>query len=73
MYRIGNNGADELANRAAKLAGPTTGQGKHYTNRQRLCKFVQQTQATIIEQVQIVEAMPINLSEPQETGPLRIH
>eukprot|EP00972_Heterocapsa_arctica_P075157 11089332-Heterocapsa_arctica.AAC.1 len=57
---IGNNGADELANRAAKLVGPSVGQGKHYLNRQKLCKFVQQIQAKILEQVQSVEAMPVN-------------
>eukprot|EP00972_Heterocapsa_arctica_P009960 1464112-Heterocapsa_arctica.AAC.1 len=34
---IGNNGADALANAAAKRAGPTVGQGKHYVNRQKLC------------------------------------
>eukprot|EP00972_Heterocapsa_arctica_P007867 1146678-Heterocapsa_arctica.AAC.1 len=35
--RVGNNGADALANSAAKKAGPTVGQGKYYVNRQNLC------------------------------------
>eukprot|EP00972_Heterocapsa_arctica_P053340 7857170-Heterocapsa_arctica.AAC.1 len=56
----GNNGADALANSAAKNAGPTIGQGKHYLNRQKLCKFVQQTQVKILEQVQNFEALPAN-------------
>eukprot|EP00972_Heterocapsa_arctica_P097154 14334626-Heterocapsa_arctica.AAC.1 len=41
--RIGNNGADALANAAAKKAGPTDGQRKHYANRQNLCIYVQKT------------------------------
>eukprot|EP00972_Heterocapsa_arctica_P066906 9873861-Heterocapsa_arctica.AAC.1 len=56
--RIGNNGADALANAAAKKAGPTVGQGKLYVNLQKLCTYVQKTQETILAQIQIVEAQP---------------
>eukprot|EP00972_Heterocapsa_arctica_P063417 9358391-Heterocapsa_arctica.AAC.1 len=34
------------------------GQGKHYLNRQKLCKDVQRTRAKILEQMQIFEALP---------------
>eukprot|EP00972_Heterocapsa_arctica_P113232 16436072-Heterocapsa_arctica.AAC.1 len=56
--RIGNNGADALANAAAKRAGPTVGQGKLFVNRQKLCTYVQTKQSMILAQIQIVEAQP---------------
>jgi ribonuclease HI len=42
--RVGNNGADELANTQARKVGPSPGQAKHYTNRQNLCTYIQKTQ-----------------------------
>eukprot|EP00972_Heterocapsa_arctica_P064602 9532499-Heterocapsa_arctica.AAC.1 len=57
---IGNNGADALANHAAKSVGPTIGQGKIPQHATTLQLCATKTQAKILEQVRIVEAMPIN-------------
>jgi ribonuclease HI len=56
--RIGNNGADDLANTEAKKAGPSVRQAKLYENRQKLCTYIQETQEQILEQVQASEATP---------------